>query len=375
MHYTAQVFPAGDGSALNGSGDVLGSTFNPSSGARNTDYWLASGSDVRPLAAARIADRRSGFAKLFGSWSVPNRHKGGCELEKAEDLNDQGHIAGSWRSAYELRGHAAIARGDEIEDIGLEIERVAHAHTSCAKLINNLDWVIADAHKDIVGISYIPCLWNGKQVISFACLGYGLERDGWIEDLNDNGVVCGSRQSGGRQRAFVWRDGKFSDLSLPHAEGSATARVVNLCGVAAGFFRERWSNKRSASGRISDQGSNYLACLWSARGEHIPLAGLPEAVASQVYDLNEQSTAVGHCEHKGLNRARTCWTDGLPRATAWFADGQPVDLTARVCGRPDLHLEYARAINNRGQILCVGRLRDGKDNDRVSVLLTPEVQS
>lgn len=250
-------------------------------------------------------------------------------------------------------------------------------------------------------------------------------------DLNNRGQVTGTiLRLEGAERAFVWEDGTF-ELIEPAPGGSYTrASAINNRGQVVGganfapnedthaflydngqildlgtlqggtFSLATDINRRGDVAGIADNGAGeVMAVIWEAGGEMIDIGSMLEVdnfvpfalgpmgqlagwspTEDRAYFVDEKQQLVelgtlqgdqGSSWAFGMNRDNqvvggSTIANGDSHAFIW-EDGQMVDLNDRLLMGAEMELIDAVSINNRGQIVGVGRMGD----EERAFLLTP----
>jgi probable HAF family extracellular repeat protein len=146
--------------------------------------------------------------------------------------------------------------------------------------------------------------------------------------------------------AFLWTDGEIVDLGVPRGWMSAYATAVNERNQVVGTAR---------GPDPSGVGVMVHAFLWIDRVA-IDLGTLPGTVLSHAADINSSGLVVGSCGN----------TVPIDRAFVWHA-GAMTDLETLISRSSGILLSHATAVNDAGQIVCVGTF----EHSLVSVILTP----
>jgi probable HAF family extracellular repeat protein len=208
-------------------------------------------------------------------------------------------------------------------------------------------------------------------------------------DVNDNGIVVGTADMlGGGTRGFVWQAGVKTKLGTLGGSSSAAASINNAgqiagsADTAAGgrhaFLYAPGSGMRdlgtlpggttSSASAVNETGdvagsstssAGLHACLWSGGGIR-DLGTLPGIPGSTAFGLN------GFGQVVGAGRAGT----GYKRSVRAFVytNGTMLDLTNLIASNPGWVVIEARAINDSGAIVGIGRLNGGAQH---AVVLTP----
>jgi uncharacterized membrane protein len=153
----------------------------------------------------------------------------------------------------------------------------------------------------------------------------------------------------------VWRDGVLSPLPLPADASAGFLEDLNDLGVVAGT--------------LNFPGSfNTAGAVWS-RTQTIRLAPLTGKESSQAQAINDHGIVAGQSYSDFImqsDQLATIWRDARPvDLNTVIAAGDPL--------RPFVELRRAFLINDRGQILVEGRdSRQTNPDDESFYLLTPE---
>ncbi|MFC4016354.1 hypothetical protein ACFOW4_00085 [Micromonospora sp. GCM10011542] len=162
--------------------------------------------------------------------------------------------------------------------------------------------------------------------------GYGAGGGSTAFDVNDSGVVAGSRfdRQGSPDRAVVWRDGRIIDLGTfggqagPYGTDSV-AYAVNNSGHVAG-------------GAITPSGALH-AFVW--KGGALQDLGTLGGVTESTYarDINDRGHVVGVSQNRAGEMHATLWREG----------------TIRDLGTLGGNYSEARAVNEAGQVVGLAR--------------------
>jgi probable HAF family extracellular repeat protein len=261
----------------------------------------------------------------------------------AVDLNGLGHAVGT---STLRNGFARAASFRDGTVVNLTPELPPYEGTSFASAIND--------HGDIVGaidddgsMVYDGILWaNGSRTI-LGDLGGGSTRP---FDINNAGQVVGTSNTSielGLPHAFLWQNGAMIDLGVQEAaDEDSNANAINATGVIVG-----------TSGRLDDStGVNYRAFIYeNGAMRAIPVPSF-EAYAS---DINDAGVVVGIMRSGGAASPYHAWI---------YADGVVTNLNSLIPSGSGLHLAYANAINNNGEIAGLAYDAQGRAH---GYLLTP----
>jgi len=163
--------------------------------------------------------------------------------------------------------------------------------------------------------------------------------------INDRGQVVGNSSLAGdtTHHGFIWARGTLTDLGTLGGNNSE-ANWINNSGLVVG--------RADVPGSLTHHGF-----LWK-HGVMTDLGVIDGDACSTAYAVNSSGVIVGD--------AGICFVGGR----AWLSEngGPMVDLNDLALPGSGLHLQDARLINDRGEIVCTGVLANG---DQHAVLLIP----
>lgn len=367
----------------------------------------------RNSASARIAAGLAGIAILCAtnassaaasktnSWTPGNVRYTIADLgpltEVAGDLapttNNAGQIA-FWRMRPDRSIHAALLSGGDERDLGA----LPGFGSSISRAINRrgavAGWSVSSQNLvDSLATTHAFVNDEGRMV-DLGTLG---GRDSQALGINDRGDIVGvssirsGEPAGGigafgnELHAFLYHDGKMTDLGTLPSGSYSVANAINDRGTIAGT---------AGYGRIS-----VHAVIWR-KGAITDLGTLPGGVNSHCASINNRGDVVGYSDigHEemhafvysngkmrdlgSLGQAPTCadaiddrgrivgtsaGADGIRRAFLW-QNGTMTDLNGLIAPGNPWKLEEAYAINSQDRIVCTGMKTDLK---RHLLLLIP----
>src|SRR5271169_2511904 len=167
--------------------------------------------------------------------------------------------------------------------------------------------------------------------------------------MNDRGQVVGNSTLAGEavHHGFLWDRGTLTDLGTLGGD-SSDANSINDSGVVVG--------RADVPGSLTHHG-----ILWTPKHGVMTATDLGVIggdACSTAYAINSTGQIVGD--------AGICLVGG--RAWLWENGGPMADLNDLALPGSGLHLQDARLINDRGEIVCTGVLPSG---DLHAVLLIP----
>ena len=205
---------------------------------------------------------------------------------------------------------------------------------------------INDSGQAVVQISYGDgFLWENGVRTPLGDLGGGY--GSFPQDINNAGQIVGSSSTSVLSHAFLWQNGAMTDLGLLPGDEDSGASAINSLGVIVG-----------SSGRTDpDTYEQFYKPFIYENGQMraIPVPG----TESFGGDVNDAGDVVGTMRAGG---AVTPWH-------AWiYKNGVVTNLNSVKPTGTGLHLAFANAINNAGQIAGVAMDAQGRYH---GFLLTP----
>ena len=262
-------------------------------------------------------------------------------------INEQGQIVGSAGSSATVSLKAFLWQHGSAMDIG-DVP-MDGGNVSAALAINRKSQVVGWAVDDPSGSSRSrrAFLWQNGHMVDLGSLPGG-EDTSSAHAINAQGQVVGASSvafpgfipTADASRAFLWENDEMTDLGLP----TGNAVDINYQGQIVG------------TGKLDGE---QRAFLWD-EGEVVNLGALPGAHASRASAINEAGLVVGVSE-----------SESGSRAFLWEAGVGMRDLNDLIHPSDPHHgtfvFEKAPAINDKGQIVTVGRI----NGDEHALVLTP----
>jgi probable HAF family extracellular repeat protein len=258
----------------------------------------------------------------------------------ATDVNGLGHAVGT-STLKNGFARAALWRNGSI--IGLTPELPPYEGTSFAAAINDHGHIVG-AIDDDSSQSYEGILWANGSRTTLGGLGGGSTRPA---DINTAGQIVGASSTPlGLAHAFLWQTGGMTNLGVLEGDQDSGASALNADGVIVG-----------TSGRLDENtGVTYRPFIYS----NGVMSAIP-VTSSEAYatDINDAGVVVGIMRTSGASSPYHAWI---------YVDGVVTNLNSLIPAGSGLHLAYANAINNNGEI--VGLAYDAQGNAH-GFLLTP----
>jgi probable HAF family extracellular repeat protein len=152
--------------------------------------------------------------------------------------------------------------------------------------------------------------------------------------VNNQGIVIGDNVDDNPiERGFLWDNGSIKDLGGSLGGNQTTAEAVNQAGEVVGTG--------TLAGEVA-----FHATLWKHVGEITDLGTVDQDPCSFPSSINARTQIVGAS-------LPGCTFDNNTRAFLWQR-GSIFDLNALIPPGASLHLQWARDINDRGEIAGIG---------------------
>jgi probable HAF family extracellular repeat protein len=295
------------------------------------------------------AGQITGYATNSSNWSRAFRWDDGHMIDLGTlggtagiglGINGLGHVVGYSNLVPAGQSVATLWRDGNVINMTPDL---AAGQGSSARAIN-------DSGQAVVQISYGDgFLWQNGVRTPLGDLGGGYGNA--PQDINNAGQIVGSAsvvtELGPTAHAFLWESGTMTGLGVLPGDEDSGASAINTHGVIVG-----------STGRTDmETYEQFYRPFIYANGQMtaIPVPGT-EAFAS---DVNDDGVVIGTMRAGG---AVTPWH-------AWiYKDGVVTNLNAVKPTGSGLHLAFANAINNDGQIAGVAMDAQGRYH---AFLLTP----
>lgn len=187
-----------------------------------------------------------------------------------------------------------------------------------------------------------PFLWQNGQMLDLGSLGGTL---GFVYHMNNHGQVIGESFLAGNVEShpFLWTNGAFKDLGSLGGSNAA-GNWINEKGEVVGGA--------NLAGDVI-----HHAFLWR-KETFTDLGVVPGDKCSTAWSINSKSQVVGASGMCGIAVHAFLWDKG-----------EMIDLNSLV--PPGVQLTYAVDINDRGDIVCLGRDGGHEEHDLRAFLLVP----
>jgi len=282
-------------------------------------------------------------AYSYGNGTRTNLDPAGALASRGNGINDAGTVVGT---VTHIENRAYIDRATVFHGNGVATDLgTLGGSSSYANGINNAGTVVGTAYVSANTTFHAFVTQGGK----LADIGTLVGASGYSEAyaINEQGLVVGySLASDGGQHAFSYANGTMSDLGTLGGRNS-NAYAVNGSGVIAGY--------------ASLAGDDLAHAFVYANGAMTDL-GTMGADFSIAYDINDAGDVVGGLETYGA--------DGISKVNQAFlySDGQMTDLNSLIDPAAGWNLQWATAINDKGQIAARGCQLDGNCQDLLLTL-------
>jgi probable HAF family extracellular repeat protein len=231
--------------------------------------------------------------------------------------------------------HAFLWRHGAMQDLGA----LPGHRNSFAAAVDNFGRVVGTSYVGDTSSAHRAFLHDGWSMIDLGTLG---GRDSRATAINDWGQVVGDASDGNETRAFLYANGVMVRIGAGVAPANSGAVAINANGHVAGY-----QNYFSIGG--------FFTSMW------LYAAGVQEPIGCPM----------GRCFPAGINRRDQVVgyavdaTGALSGAFLWDAATGGVALTV-----PGWTLTWARAINDRGQVVAQGCNSEGCQGVRLEPVAT-----
>jgi probable HAF family extracellular repeat protein len=227
--------------------------------------------------------------------------------------------------------------------IGLTPELPPYEGDSFASAINDDGHIVGAIDEQSIWV-HRGILWANGTRTDLGDLGGGWTRPADINNAGQVVGVSGTSVELGVPRAFLWQNGGMTDLGVVEGDHESAASAINADGVIVG-----------TSGRIDETYEQRPFIYENGAMRAIPVQS-SEAYAT---DINDAGVVVGIMRTSGASSPYHAWI---------YADGVVTNLNSLVPTGSGLHLAYANAINNNGEIVGLAYDSQGRPH---GFILTP----
>jgi probable HAF family extracellular repeat protein len=299
--------------------------------------------------------------------------------EVALGLNDSGTVS-LWVNSGKII-HAAVWSSGKLTDLGSLTgypNSIAHAISNRGRIAG---WMNTSANA-VDSLSTVRAfVYDGKQMTVLGTLG---GRDSKAFAIDDHGRIAGvSNLPNGDNHAFVSNRDRLEDLgTLPGGVYSA-AYAINRSGEIVGVadtprqFKHAvlWRGAKIVDLGILPGGSTSSARAINNKGQIVGYADSKDGYHAFLFTdgrmqdlgtLGSDPSAASGVNDRGQVVGASNVTDDVRHAFLWQS-GEMIDLNTLVAASDGWTIIRASAINNIGDIACIGQ----KNGEEHALLLTP----
>lgn len=270
--------------------------------------------------AGQVVGNSGNKAFLWENGVMTNLGSLGGTTSFAYAINGAGQVVGQSTTPSNAARHATLWDHGGIRDL---LPAVAYSR---ATSINDLGEIVGETDT-------FAFLWRNGEVLDLGNLG-GVAT--YANDINDAAQIVGASYTnevtplGPMAHAYVWQNGVMTDLGVLPGLDDSGASAINSSGVIVG----------SSSHTDPD---TYEVTSGSFLYQNGTMSALPvPSRESYAGDINDSGVVVGTMRAPG----------GPSNYHAYvYKDGFVTNLNSLIPSGSDLHLAYARAVNNAGQIV------------------------